>query len=77
MYNGYHFGGMNLIWWFIWMILIFWIFATPYNIPGQRKKKDTPLEILQRRFASGEITKDEYLNLKETLAEDSIQINTQ
>ncbi|WP_354357996.1 SHOCT domain-containing protein [Pedobacter sp. UYP30] len=68
---------MNLIWWFIWMILIFWIFATPYNIPGQRKKKDTPLEILQRRFASGEITKDEYLNLKETLAEDSIQINTQ
>lgn len=77
MYNGYHFGGMHLIWWFIWMGLLIWIFVTPYDIPGQRKKKDSPLEILQKRFASGEITKEEYLNRKEILAKDSIQINTQ
>ncbi|MGY3053128.1 putative membrane protein [Pedobacter sp. UYEF25] len=77
MHDGYHFGGMNLIWWFIWMILIFWIFATPYNIPGQRKKRITPLESLKTRFALGEITKEEYLEQKEILADDSIQINTQ
>ena len=58
MYNNY--GGMNLIWWFIWGIMIFWIFATPYNIPGQRMRKDSPLEILRKRFASGTITKEEY-----------------
>ena len=38
----------------------FWIFATPYDIPGQRKKKDTPLDILQKRFASVQITNEEY-----------------
>ncbi|MDQ2864138.1 MAG: SHOCT domain-containing protein, partial [Bacteroidota bacterium] len=30
-YDGYHFFGMHLVWWFIWMIFIFWIFATPYD----------------------------------------------
>lgn len=35
-----NFGGMHLIWWFIWVIMLIWISATPYNIPGQRAKKD-------------------------------------
>jgi putative membrane protein len=55
-----NFGGMNLIWWIIWMIMIFWIFATPYNIPGQRTRKESALDILQKRFASGAINNDEY-----------------
>ncbi|MCJ8164219.1 SHOCT domain-containing protein [Pontibacter sp. E15-1] len=58
---------MHLIWWILWIILILWIFATPYDVPGQRKKKDTPLEILQKRFASGEITEEEYLKRREIL----------
>jgi putative membrane protein len=60
MYNGYHFGGMHFIWWILWMIILIWVFATPYNIPGQRKKKDSPLHILQKRLASGEITSEQY-----------------
>jgi putative membrane protein len=67
MYNGYNFWGMNFIWWIIWMGLLFWIFFTPYNIPGERRKKDSPLDILQKRFASGEITKDEYQEHKKIL----------
>ncbi|WP_262925441.1 SHOCT domain-containing protein [Lacihabitans sp. LS3-19] len=63
----YHFGGMHLIWWFVWCILIFWIFATPYNIPGQRAKKDSPLDILKKRFAQGEISKEDYLEKKKLL----------
>jgi putative membrane protein len=55
-----HYGGMHLIWWFIWMVLIIWIFATPWSIPGQRAKKDSPLDILKKRFAKGEISKEEY-----------------
>ncbi|MBC7417170.1 MAG: SHOCT domain-containing protein [Pedobacter sp.] len=67
-YSSY--GGMNFIWWIIWMILIFWIFATPYKIPGQRAKKDSALDILQKRFASGIITKDEYQEKKKILEND-------
>ena len=67
MYNGYHFWGMHLIWWFIWVLFIFWIFATPYDIPGQMKRKDSPLNILKKRFASGQINEEEYLEQKKML----------
>jgi len=67
MYEGYHFWGMHLIWWFVWFIFIFWIFATPYDIPGRRMNRVTPLDILKRRFASGEITKEEYEERKKIL----------
>jgi len=70
MYNGYYFGGMHLTWWFIWVILLIWIFAIPYNIPYQRFKKDSPLDILQKRFASGEITNEEYQEKKKVLEND-------
>jgi putative membrane protein len=69
-YDGYHFWGMHLIWWFVWLIFILWIFATPYAIPGQRWKKYSPLDILQQRFASGQITTAEYNEKKKILEED-------
>ena len=67
MYNGYHFWGMHLIWWFIWVSFLFWIFATPYDIPGQMKRKGSPLDILKKRFASGQINKEEFLEQKKML----------
>lgn len=70
-YDGYHFWGMHLGWWLIWMFFLFWIFATPYEIPGTKQKKNSPLDILQRRFASGQITKDQYEEMKKILKEDS------
>ena len=68
-YNNYYWG-MHFVWWFIWVILLFWIFATPYDIPGQRNKRDSPLDILQKRFASGQITNDEYQEKKKILEND-------
>ena len=65
-YNG-HFGGMHLLWWIIWFIFLIWIFATPWDIPGQRKKKESPLDILKRRFANGEISKEEFEESKKLL----------
>jgi putative membrane protein len=70
IYNG-GFLGMHLIWWFIWIGLISWIFATPYNIPGQRFKKDTAFDILGKRFAAGELTDEEYKEKKRLLEIDS------
>jgi putative membrane protein len=74
-YEGYHFWGMHLLWWFVWIILLFWIFATPYDIPGQRKKKDSPLDILQKRFASGQISTEEYHEKKKILENDLAKHN--
>ena len=49
------------------MGLLFWIFFTPYSIPGERRKKESPLDILKRRLATGEITKDEYQEQKKII----------
>ena len=70
LYDGYHFWGMHLIWWFVWLIFLFWIFALPYNIPGQRMPKDSPLDVLKKRFASGEIKAEEYQEKKKILESD-------
>jgi putative membrane protein len=59
-YNGYAFWGMDIIWWVIWMMLLVWIFATPYSVPGQRWRKYSPLDILQQRFSAGQISRSEY-----------------
>jgi putative membrane protein len=53
--------GMTAAWWIVWIILLIWIFIIPYNIPGQRKKRDSPLDILKKRLASGQISNAEYL----------------
>lgn len=52
--------GMNGIWWFVWFIVLIWIFALPFDVPGQRRRRDSPLDILKKRFASGEIDQKEY-----------------
>jgi putative membrane protein len=61
------FWGMHLIWWFIWMGIIFWIFGTPYRIPGRLFKKDTAFDILRKRFVAGELTTEEYKEMKRLL----------
>lgn len=70
LYDG-HFGGMHLIWWIIWIALLVWIFFIPGDIPYQRSKEESPLDILRKRFAKGEITKEEFEDAKEILSTDS------
>ena len=65
-YENYYWG-MNTIWWVIWIILMFWIFAIPYRIPGQRRVKDSAYDILQKRYAGGHITETEYNEKKRIL----------
>lgn len=72
MYNGNQFWGMDMLWWFIWIILMIWIFALPYDIPFQRKPKNSSLDILQKRFASGQITKEQFVESRELLLRDII-----
>tara|TARA_R110000868_G_scaffold308922_1_gene570344 strand:- start:758 stop:970 length:213 start_codon:yes stop_codon:yes gene_type:complete len=65
-YEGYHFGGMHLFWWFMWVLIIFWVFVIPDDIPGQRKK-NTPVDILKKRLAAGEIDSQEFEERKKIL----------
>ena len=48
------------------LILIFWWLLKGQGF-GYAKSKDTPFEIVQRRYAAGEITKKEYAQLKKDL----------
>lgn len=61
---------MHFIWWVIWIPFLIWIFATPWDIPGQRTNKETPTDILKKRFAKGEITKEDYEDGKQLLERD-------
>ncbi len=62
---------MNLFWWLIWIALVFWVFAAPNGIPDQRKSRYTALDILKKRFTSGQLTKEEYKWKCEMLKDDS------
>ena len=64
---GNHYWGMHWVWWIIWVVFMLWIFATPWDIPGQRKPKDSPLDLLKKRFAAGEINAEEFEERKKIL----------
>lgn len=55
------FHGMGmLIFWIIVFYLIFSIFSKE-----KEEKRETPLDILKKRLAKGDISREEYENLKE------------
>jgi putative membrane protein len=65
-----NFFGMHFIWWIIWAVLLFWVYITPYNIPGQRMKKTKPNDLLKKRLAVGSVTIEEYTDMKRLLESD-------
>jgi len=62
-----HYGVMHFIWWIVWVFFLAWIFFIPTDIPYQKTKKDNPLDILKKRFAKGEISKEDYEESKKIL----------
>jgi len=65
-----HWGGMHFIWWIVWLILLIWIFFVPYDIPYRKNENENPNDILKKRFAKGEISKEEYEESKKILESD-------
>ena len=71
-YFNEHYWGMHLVWWIIWIGFVIWVLVSP---SGKKISADkylpfngqTPLDILKKRYASGEITKEELLEAKDTL----------
>jgi putative membrane protein len=52
---------MHLYWWFFWILLwvLFFSFMTPMRRTTYREMQ-SPLRMLQRKYAAGEITSEEY-----------------
>lgn len=70
MYDYPHMWGMHWLWWLFWALVLvaaWWAFSrrTPPAAPPE-----TPLDRLQRRYADGEITTEEYEERKAVLLRD-------
>jgi len=63
MSNGEYFMGMHLVWWIVWLIVLVGAVVI------LRRRKDSPREILQRRYTIGDISIDEYNMRKEHFSE--------
>ena len=78
-YDGSGFmGGMHFLWWIFWIAIVA---ALAWALWGRRERgaedidrpaerRETPLELLQRRLASGECTPEEYERRKALLERD-------
>lgn len=75
MHDGsWGFWGMHLFWWLFWVVLLFAFFSLATPVP-RRRARETPLEILQRRYAAGEISTEEYEERKALLVKDQSPIS--
>ena len=73
MFDGYHhMWGMHWGWWIFWVLLIIAVvwavgFGRSSSRSGTGHQRETPLETLQRRYANGEISTEEYEERKNRL----------
>jgi len=75
MGNGWFWGHMGFGW-FIWLIILVVFVWLIVQIASRNRsggeggtRTETPLEILKRRYARGEISKEEYERMKKDLME--------
>jgi putative membrane protein len=68
-YENFHIG-LNIILWVLGIMLLFLIFIIPFDTLGQRRKKNSAYNLLQKRFIIGDITESEYKNKKKILEEE-------
>ncbi len=69
MHNNYEIW----VWWIFWIFLLVLIFATPglfqikRRIADQKTNRETSIKILRKRLRGGEITKEEFGDMKKRI----------
>jgi putative membrane protein len=68
-----YFFGMNAVWWVVWIVALVLLFS--FAVPVRRKiwreyRLANPFAVLQRRYAAGEISTEEYEERRSMLARD-------
>lgn len=69
-YSEWGFWGMHFFWWLFWIVVIVVLFSPLTPVPRIRRR-ETPLEVLQRRYAAGDISTEEYEERKAKLERDT------
>ena len=72
-HEGWWFFGMHGLWWLFWIMLVVLFFSLLDPIPRgeSRRRRASPLEVLQKRYAAGEISTQEYEERKAKLIQDA------
>ncbi len=72
-YDGGYMVGMHAWWWLFWVVLLGVLLFAVWGRPGRTggRRRETPLEVLQRRLASGEITPEQYEQRRALLDRDA------
>jgi putative membrane protein len=68
----YYVWGMHGYWWIFWILI--WICFFSFMMPVRRttyRQLQSPLQVLQRRYAAGEITSEEYEERRAKLLRDA------
>jgi putative membrane protein len=67
----HYYWGMYFYWWFFWIFLwiVFFSFITPMRRTTYRDMQ-SPMQLLQRRYAAGELTSEEYEERRTKLVRD-------
>jgi putative membrane protein len=69
------FLGTHFFWWMFWVALMAVFFATMRPVSRRRVRfYEHPLSVLQRRYAAGEITTQEYEERKTRIDKDSREL---
>ncbi|UJF16586.1 SHOCT domain-containing protein (plasmid) [Jeotgalibaca sp. MA1X17-3] len=55
---------MGLFWLIIFIVIVYLVIKVLSNKTGSSIREETPLDILQKEFAKGNITEEEYLSRK-------------
>jgi putative membrane protein len=67
--NHWMFGGWMWVFWIAIIVGVFFLVKrlVQQSKPGEQKQEESPLEVLKKRYAKGEIDKDEFEQKKKDL----------
>lgn len=66
----HHMWGMHWLWWIFWIVIILlaaWGMTARASRSRPSDSSETPLQVLERRYANGEISTEEYRERKAEL----------